>query len=44
MESDVIINEQEKRSIRICGLYLSYSVITTLYINAYFTAYVQLDN
>ena len=44
MENDGIINEQEKRSIRICGSYLSYSVIRTLYINEYFTAYLRLDN
>jgi len=44
MENDGIINAQEKRSIRICGSYLIYSVIRTLYIDAYFTAYVRLDN
>jgi len=44
MENDGIINEQEKRFIRICGSYLNYFVIRTLYIDAYFTAYLRLDN
>lgn len=40
----MILNEQEKRSIKICGSYFSYSVIGTLEINAYLTVYVGLDS
>jgi len=44
VENEVIIKEQEKSSIKICDSYLSYSVIGTLQIHAYVTAYVRLDN
>ena len=40
----MIIKEQEKPSIKNCDLYSSYSVIGTLEIRAYLTAYVRLDN